>query len=174
MENHRGENPAYMLPRLVMELGSASCGTTGYYVVMIVFSRRLLSSFFSLSFSLLTCFFFFFFPCVPYPIRPHSKTELSPAFVPFRIRLKSAFDFSLLFPNLHATLEIQNNPGENSQCAKRRLECKYPHISRRGQRKPHDPDADADATTTTITSTCKPRAAARPSVKRSVSSHARI
>ncbi|KAH9041155.1 hypothetical protein EDB84DRAFT_977952 [Lactarius hengduanensis] len=26
----------------------------------------------------------------------------------------------------------------NSQCAKRRLECKYPHTSRRGQRKPPD------------------------------------
>jgi hypothetical protein len=71
----------------------------------------------------------------------------------------------------------RNDGGEDrtcTQCAKRRLECKYPHISRRGQRKPHDLDADAcaDATTTT-TIACKPKAAARAS-KRSASLHAGI
>ncbi|KAI9455360.1 hypothetical protein BJY52DRAFT_1224704 [Lactarius psammicola] len=57
------------------------------------------------------------------------------------------------------------------QCAKRRLECKYPHTSRRGQRKPQDPAAAA-ATITAITA-CKPRAA-RASSKRSASSYGRI
>jgi len=72
----------------------------------------------------------------------------------------------------------KNDGGEDktcTQCAKRRLHCKYPHISRRGQRKPHDPDADATTTTTNATTTgaCKPRASARASSKRPASSDVR-
>ncbi len=75
------------------------------------------------------------------------------------------------FPQSTRPLKRQNIWPGNSQCAKRRLECKYPHTSRRGQRKPQDPAAAA-ATITAITA-CKPRAA-RASSKRSASSYGRI
>ncbi|KAH8996516.1 hypothetical protein EDB86DRAFT_1009092 [Lactarius hatsudake] len=66
----------------------------------------------------------------------------------------------------------KNDGGEDrtcTQCAKRRLECKYPQTSRRGQRKPPNTAAIASTTTTA----CKPRAA-RASSKRSASSFGRI
>ena len=113
-----------------------------------------------------------FFSLITFLIRPTfplQTTELSPASISTLIP-----PHPRLFSQSTRSYETQTDwPGGNRQCSKRRLECKYPHTSRRGQRKPQDPDATDTATAAATTTASKPRAS-RGLPKRSASSNVRI